>query len=170
MPSENKDIYYMKFAIEQAKLAEEINEVPVGAIVVYTDGTGKNTIVSSAFNTKEDQHSPSAHAEFKAIEKASQILGRWRLSDCTIYVTLEPCLMCAGLMQQARISRCVFGAYDPKGGALGSLYSIHKDSRLNHNFTVTSGVCERACADILTNFFKKKRESLKNSKNYQKHT
>jgi len=88
-----------------------------------------------------------------ALEEAARILGRWRLSDCTVYVTLEPCLMCAGLMHQARIARCVYGAADPKAGALGSLYRVHEDSRLNHCFEVTGGICAEESAQLLSNFF-----------------
>jgi tRNA(adenine34) deaminase len=142
------DISFMQLALEQAHLAAELGEVPVGAVVVL-DGEA----IARAHNRREIDASPSAHAEFLALSEASKVLGRWRLSDCTVYVTLEPCVMCAGLMHQARIARCVFGASDPKAGALGTLYQVHEDSRLNHTFSVESGVCAQECASILSNFF-----------------
>lgn len=146
------DTDYMKIALELARKAAEAGEVPVGALVVKDD-----EIISQAFNMREAKTSPSAHAEFLAIDEASRKLGRWRLSDCTIYVTLEPCVMCAGLMHQARIKKCVFGAKDPKAGAVASLYKIHEDERLNHNFEVVGGVLEDECAQILSDFFKERR-------------
>lgn len=138
----------MKLALEQAQEAALMGEVPVGAVVVC-----EGEVLCSAFNRREIDASPSAHAEFLALMQAAQLLGRWRLSDCTVYVTLEPCLMCAGLMLQARIARCVYGASDPKAGALGSLYKVHEDARLNHSFDVVSGVCAVESAEELSNFF-----------------
>ncbi|MDR3136544.1 MAG: nucleoside deaminase [Coriobacteriales bacterium] len=114
---------------------------------------GEAVLVSQAHNRRETDANPAAHAEFLAIVKAARTLGRWRLDDCAVYVTLEPCVMCAGLMQQARIARCVYAAPDPKAGALGSLYRIHTDSRLNHSFVVKSGVCEQESAHLLSDFF-----------------
>lgn len=146
------DTDYMKIALDLAHQAAEAGEVPVGALVVKDD-----EIISQAFNMREAKTSPSAHAEFLAIDEASRKLGKWRLSDCTIYVTLEPCVMCAGLMHQARIKKCVFGAKDPKAGAVASLYKIHEDERLNHNFEVVGGVLEDECAQILSDFFKERR-------------
>ena len=146
------DTDYMKIALELAHQAAEAGEVPVGALVVKDD-----EIISQAFNMREAKTSPSAHAEFLAIDKASRKLGKWRLNDCTVYVTLEPCVMCAGLMHQARIKKCVFGAKDPKAGAVASLYKIHEDERLNHNFEVVGGVLEDECAQILSDFFKERR-------------
>lgn len=145
----------MQLALEQARLAAALGEVPIGAVVVC-----EGTVISAAHNRREIDADPSAHAEFAALMQASRTLRRWRLTGCTVYVTLEPCLMCAGLMHQARIDRCVFGAADPKGGALGTLYEVHADERLNHNFEVTSGVCEAECANILSSFF----VNLRNSK------
>lgn len=143
-----QDSHFMRLALEQARLAASLGEVPIGAVVVL-DGE----VISSGYNRREIDADPSAHAEFSAMIKAARTLGRWRLTGCTVYVTLEPCLMCAGLMQQARIDRCVYGAADPKGGALGTLYQVHEDQRLNHNFTVTAGVLEQECATILSDFF-----------------
>ncbi len=142
------DITFMQMAIEQAKLAEQIGEVPIGAVVVFG-----GEVIAAAHNRREIDKDASAHAEFTALLEAMRKLDRWRLTGCTVYVTLEPCLMCAGLMHQSRIDRCVYGAPDPKAGALGTLYSIHSDERLNHRFEVTAGVCEEQCAMLLSEFF-----------------
>ena len=144
---------YMKIAIDEAKLALDVDEVPIGAIVVDENGE----VISRAHNLRETSQSPSAHAEFLAIEAACKMRACWRLLGCSVFVTLEPCVMCAGLMHQARISRCVFGAFDKKAGALATLFEVGSDSRLNHNFAATGGVCERECAELLTNFFRGKR-------------
>ena len=148
MDTTPSDSAFMQLALEQAQIAASLEEVPVGAVVVLN-----GEVIASAHNRREIDASPSAHAEFLALQEAAEKLGRWRLSDCTVYVTLEPCLMCAGLMHQARIARCVYGAADPKAGALGTLYSVHEDTRLNHNFEVESSVCADECASILSNFF-----------------
>lgn len=147
------DIEYMKLALEQARLAGELGEVPIGAVVVC-DGR----VVASAHNRREIDADPAGHAEFIALKEAAAVLGRWRLSDATVYVTLEPCPMCAGLMHQARIARCVYGASDPKAGALGSLYDLHADTRLNHTFEVERGVLESESAQLLSGFFTGLRE------------
>jgi tRNA(adenine34) deaminase len=145
---ETVDVACMLLALEQARIAAAIGEVPIGAVVVC-DGE----VVATGYNRREIDVDPSAHAEFSALIAASKRLGRWRLTGCTVYVTLEPCLMCAGLMQLSRVDRCVFGASDPKGGALGTLYKLHSDERLNHRFEVTAGVCERECSALLSGFF-----------------
>lgn len=142
------DETYMTLALEEARKAEAIGEVPIGSVVVC-DGA----VVAAGHNRREIDTDPTAHAELIAIREASQRLERWRLSDCTVYVTLEPCPMCAGLMHQARISRCVYGAADPKAGALGTLYDLHDDTRLNHRFDVTSGVLAEESAALLRAFF-----------------
>jgi tRNA(adenine34) deaminase len=147
------DEMYMALALEEALRAESIGEVPIGAVVVC-DGA----VVARAHNRREVDHDPAGHAELLAIRDAASRLRRWRLSDCTVYVTLEPCPMCAGLMHQARISRCVFAAPDPKAGALGTLYDLHDDRRLNHRFDVTSGVLEEQSADMLRAFFRRLRD------------
>ena len=147
------DETYMAMALEEARAAERIGEVPIGAVVVC-DGA----VVARAHNRREADTDPSAHAEFLAIREASQKLGRWRLSDCTVYVTLEPCPMCAGLMHQARVSRLVYGAPDPKAGACGTLYDLSNDERLNHRFEVTRGVLGEECGNILSTFFRGLRE------------
>ena len=155
----------IQLALDEARLAAEKGEVPIGAVVVYEPidpatrrSLAKPAIIACAHNLRETLRDPSAHAEFLAMREASRKLDRWRLSDCTVYVTLEPCLMCAGLMYQARIRRCVYGAHDPKAGALGSLYAIHTDSRLNHRFEVTDGILEDECAAVLRQFFENKRK------------
>ena len=153
------DERFMREAIAEAKAAGAIGEVPIGAVVVC-DGE----IVARAHNLRETNADPSAHAEFSAMVAAARALGRWRLSGCTVYVTLEPCLMCAGLMVNARIDRCVFGAADPKGGAVGTLYDVSRDPRLNHEFAVTPGVLEPECAELLTDFFAALRERRRQAK------
>lgn len=148
----SKDESFMDLALEQAKIAASLDEVPIGAVVVYED-----TVIAQAYNRREIDHDPAGHAEFLALKQAADVLGVWRLTGCTVYVTLEPCVMCAGLMHQARVSRCVFGAFDPKAGALGSLYQIHQDARLNHTFEATSGVRAEQSAALLKDFFAQKR-------------
>lgn len=153
------DEKYMRLALAEADAAAAEGEVPIGAVVVC-DGQ----VVARAHNRRELDLDPSAHAEFSAMVAASQALGRWRLSGCTVYVTLEPCLMCAGLMVNARIDRCVFGAADPKGGALGTLYDVSHDPRLNHEFEVTPGVLADEAASQLRSFFRARREASKAAK------
>jgi tRNA(Arg) A34 adenosine deaminase TadA len=143
------DEVIMRLALDEARKAAALGEVPIGAVVVL-DGA----VVSSASNRRELDHDPTAHAELLAIREASRKLERWRLSDCAVYVTLEPCPMCAGLMHQARIARCVYGAADPKAGALGTLYDLHDDVRLNHRFDVTAGVLADESAELLRAFFR----------------
>ncbi len=153
------DERFMELAIAQAQAAAQMGEVPIGAVVVC-DGQ----VVAAAHNRRETDHDPSAHAEFSALVEASRVLDRWRLTGCTVYVTLEPCLMCAGLMVNSRIDRCVFGAPDPKGGALGTLYDVSCDPRLNHEFDVTSGVLADTCAHLLRDFFCRRRRERKAAK------
>jgi len=147
-----QDERFMQQALEEARLAAEEDEVPIGAVVVC-DGE----VVARAHNRRETEADPSAHAEFSAMLQAANALGRWRLTGCTVYVTLEPCLMCAGLMINARIDRCVYGATDPKGGALGTLYDVSADPRLNHAFEVTAGVLADDSAEMLRAFFRERR-------------
>ena len=142
------DEQFMREALAEARAAAAEGEVPIGAVVVY-DGK----VIARAHNRRELDEDPSAHAEFSAMLKASRALGRWRLAGCTVYVTLEPCVMCSGLMVNARIDRCVFGAPDPKGGALTSLYALGSDRRLNHEFNVVQGVLADECAQELSGFF-----------------
>ena len=166
-----RDNEYMQLALTQARQAADMGEVPIGAVVVYepVDPATRRTlaearVIASACNRRETDQDPAGHAEFIAMKQASQALGAWRLADCTVYVTLEPCIMCAGLMHQARIRRCVFGASDPKAGALGSLYQIHSDERLNHRFEVEAGVCAEECSKLLKDFFQAKRAKMKQQK------
>lgn len=142
------DEKFMREALAEARAAAAVGEVPIGAVVVCA-----GEIVARARNRRELDQDPSAHAEFAALCAAAQALGRWRLSDCTVYVTLEPCCMCAGLMVNARVGRCVYGAADAKAGALGSLYDLNADSRLNHSFNVTAGVLADECRDVLSSYF-----------------
>lgn len=142
------DEKFMREALAEARAAAAVGEVPIGAVVVRA-----GEIVARAHNRRELDQDPSAHAEFSALCAAAQALGRWRLSDCTVYVTLEPCCMCAGLMVNARVGRCVYGAADAKAGALGSLYDLNADSRLNHRFNVTAGVLADECRAVLSGYF-----------------
>ena len=148
MTSTRIDEKFMREALAEARAAAVVGEVPIGAVVVRA-----GEIVARAHNRRELDQDPSAHAEFAALCAAAQSLGRWRLSDCTVYVTLEPCCMCAGLMVNARVGRCVYGAADAKAGALGSLYDLNADSRLNHRFNVTAGVLADECRAVLSGYF-----------------
>lgn len=148
MTSTGIDEKFMCEALAEARAAAAVGEVPIGAVVVRA-----GEIVARAHNRRELDQDPAAHAEFAALCAASQTLGRWRLSDCTVYVTLEPCCMCAGLMVNARVGRCVYGAADAKAGALGSLYDLNADSRLNHRFNVTAGVLADECREVLSGYF-----------------
>lgn len=147
---------YMRMALDEARLAAEEGEVPIGAVVVHED-----EVIARVHNRRETDRDPSAHAEFSAMCAAARALDRWRLTGCAVYVTLEPCLMCAGLMVNARIDRCVYGAPDPKGGALGTLFDVSHDERLNHEFEVTSGVLADECAAELRSFFRARRAKKK---------
>ena len=155
---------YMRLAIDEARRAEGLGEVPIGAVVVYEPidpatrrPLAEPRVIARACNLRETTWDPAGHAEFLAMRQASAVLGAWRLAGCTVYVTLEPCIMCAGLMHQARIDRCVYGAPDPKAGALGTLYRINEDERLNHNFAAAPGVLGDECAEMLRAFFARKR-------------
>ncbi len=145
---------YMKAAIEMAKRAQEAGDVPVGAVIVRN-----NEIIAQAFNEKEALNVPTCHAEMLAIERAALKLDRWRLIDCELFVTLEPCVMCAGAIVHARLKRVVFGALDPKAGAVVSLYQILNDERLNHRPEVVSGLLGVECSKLLSDFFKSRRNS-----------
>ena len=138
----------MRLALDEARKAGAAGEVPIGAVVVCGD-----VVVAHGHNRRETDADPTAHAEMIAVREASKALGRWRLSGCTVYVTLEPCPMCAGALHAARIDRCVYGATDPKAGALGTLYDIASDERLNHRYEVTAGVLADESSAILKEFF-----------------
>lgn len=146
------DEYYMKRALELAHKAFDLGEVPVGALIVK-DGE----IISEAYNLREKSKMSTAHAEILAIEEACRRLGSWRLEDCTLYVTLEPCPMCAGALINSRIGRVVYGVKDPRAGCLGSLLNFNSYP-FNHNFTVDNGILKNECAQILNDFFMSRRE------------
>lgn len=151
------DLWFMGLALEQAELAYRHQEVPVGAVLVSADGT----VLSSQFNLKESHFNPVAHAEMLALSEAAKKEQNWRLTGCTLYVTLEPCPMCLTAMVQARVARCVFGAYDAKGGAMSLGYHLHQDKRLNHQFSMMGGIKHFECSRILSSFFKERRSAYK---------
>jgi len=155
------DKEFMRIALSHAEEAAKRGDVPVGALIVQkvTDSGSlifKNNIISSGCNKKSND--PTAHAEMNAIREACQILNRWNLSDCELFVTLEPCPMCAGAIVQARISRVVYGCADPKAGAAGTLYNILNDTRLNHRCRITCGVLAEESKALLIDFFRERRE------------
>lgn len=151
----DQDIHFMKKAIREAKKAEKIDEVPIGAVLVK-DGE----IIARGYNTRETKQISTHHAEICCIERACRKLNTWRLENCTLYVTLEPCPMCAGAIFQSRISRVVYGASDPKGGSYGSCFNLNEVRGLNHYPEVTSGILEEECSKMLKNFFKNKRKKI----------
>ncbi|MCL2004710.1 MAG: tRNA adenosine(34) deaminase TadA [Planctomycetaceae bacterium] len=145
--------YFMRLALQEAEAAAEENEVPVGAVIVHRE----RRVIASDHNRREQLRDPTAHAEMLAITQAAEALGSWRLDECTLYVTLEPCPMCAGAIVQARIPRVVYGADDPKSGAVLSLFNLLNDARLNHQCAVISGVLSEPCGQILSQFFQRQR-------------
>ncbi|HEX7805951.1 MAG TPA: tRNA adenosine(34) deaminase TadA [Cellulomonas sp.] len=147
------DVRWMTAAIDEARAALGSGDVPVGAVVVGPDGK----VVGRGRNARERDHDPTAHAEVVALRAASVRLGRWRLDDCTLVVTLEPCLMCAGATVLARVPRLVLGAWDPKAGACGSQWDVVRDRRLNHRVEVVGGVLEDECGALLREFFEERR-------------
>ena len=154
--AQNNDIFYMNRAIELAKKAAELGEVPIGAVIVK-----EGKIVGEGYNLRESAKLSTAHAEIAAIEAACKNLGGWRLFGCTLYVTLEPCAMCAGAIVNSRIDRVVYGAPDIRFGACGSLFNINSYP-LNHAFIADSGVCENECKALLSDFFKTLRKQKDN--------
>jgi tRNA(adenine34) deaminase len=152
MESSIEDEKYMKLAIQQAQIAAENGDVPIGAVIVY-----KNRIIGKAYNQREQLKDPTAHAEIIALTQAASFIESWRLHDCTIYVTLEPCPMCAGALVLARMDRLVYGCDDPKTGACKSLYNIVQDERLNHRLEVTGGILAGQCSKLLQEFFQRRR-------------
>lgn len=151
---------FMKAALDLARRAEAKGEVPIGAVIV-----SEGQIVGRGYNLRETRKRPTAHAELLAIEAAARKLGRWRLEHTTLYVTLEPCLMCWGAIVLARIPRVVFGAKDPKAGVCGSLLSLHEERRFNSHPQVIGGLMEAECSSILSEFFKRLRKEKKQGKN-----
>lgn len=154
--NQQRDQQFMETALEIARLAPELGDVPVGAVVVH-----EGKIIASAHNRRELDQDPCAHAELLAMRLAAKAVGSWRLEGCTVYVTLEPCAMCAGAMVLARIERCVYGCTDPKGGFLGTLGDLSAHPALNHRFEVTPGVMAEECADELRSFFRQLRARKK---------
>lgn len=151
------DEQFMRTAIAQAQIAQDNGDVPIGAVIVY-----RNQIIGKAYNQREQLKDPTAHAEIIALTQAAAFLESWRLNDCTIYVTLEPCPMCAGALVLARMKRLVYGCDDHKTGAVKSLYNIVQDTRLNHRLEVTSGVLAAECSELLQKFFQTRRIENKN--------
>lgn len=150
-------LWFMNIALEQAELAYRAQEVPVGALLVSPTGE----ILSRQHNLKESHFNPVAHAEILAITEGAKKLQNWRLTDCYMYVTLEPCPMCLTALVQSRVKACIFGAYDQKGGALSLGYHLHRDKRLNHQFSVVGGVMHFECSRILSQFFRERRTSYR---------
>lgn len=146
------DERFIRAALEQAGAARDSDDVPVGALLVR-----EGRVIGRGVNQREKLQDPTAHAEMLALTAAAAFVGHWRLSGCTAYVTLEPCPMCAGALVLARVERLVFGAYDEKGGACGSLYEISTDARLNHRMETTGGVLADACSALLRDFFRQRR-------------
>ncbi|WP_404456932.1 tRNA adenosine(34) deaminase TadA [Oceanobacillus kapialis] len=155
----NMDEKYMYEAMKQAKKAGAKREVPIGAVIVFQD-----EVIATGFNEREASQTTLSHAELIAIEEANKKIGSWRLEDCTLYVTLEPCPMCAGAIVQSRIKRVVYGAPDPKAGCAGTLMNLLEEERFNHQVEVTSGVLEEECGSLLRDFFRGLRKQKRNEK------
>ncbi|TYS58896.1 tRNA adenosine(34) deaminase TadA [Sutcliffiella horikoshii] len=154
-----EDEHFMKLAIEEAKKAEALKEVPIGAVLVH-DGK----VISKGYNLRETTQRSITHAEIMVIDQACEALQTWRLEEATLYVTLEPCPMCAGAIIQSRINKVVYGAKDPKAGCAGTLMNILQDERFNHQTEVVSGIMEEECGDLLSSFFRKLRQQKKEKK------
>ncbi|MBP2078565.1 tRNA(adenine34) deaminase [Oceanobacillus polygoni] len=150
------DEKFMEAAIGEAQKALTLNEVPIGAVIVYND-----EIIAKGYNLRESSQTTLSHAELVAIQEANEKIGSWRLEDCTLYVTLEPCPMCAGAIVQSRIKRVVYGATDPKAGCAGTLMNLLNEPRFNHQVELTSGVLQTECAALLTDFFRAIRKRKK---------
>jgi len=150
------DEQFMRAAMQEADKARKMDEVPIGAVIVH-DGA----IIATGHNLRETSQTSLSHAELIAIEEANKKIGSWRLEDCTLYATLEPCPMCAGAIVQSRVKRVVYGASDPKAGCAGTLMNLLQDERFNHQVELTSGVLEQECGDLLRDFFRALREKRK---------
>tara|TARA_R110001583_G_scaffold19264_11_gene75599 strand:- start:4564 stop:5088 length:525 start_codon:yes stop_codon:yes gene_type:complete len=161
--SEHDDQYFMQRAFELAQQAEQLDEIPVGAVVVY-----QGIIIGEGFNQSILLNDPSAHAEMIAIRQAGKHLNNYRLLDCTLYVTLEPCSMCAGLLVHGRIKRLVYASPDLKTGAAGSVFNLVGTSQLNHMIVVDNGIMAQQCSELLSGFFKRRRSEKKLAKNSNK--
>ena len=154
-----KDSIYMKEALKQARKAYKIKEVPIGCVIVHED-----KVIARGYNKRNTKKNTLAHAEILAINKASKVLGDWRLEDCTMYITLEPCQMCAGAIVQARVKRVVIGSMNPKAGCGGSILNLLEMEQFNHQVEVERGVLEEECSTMMTEFFKELREEKKRMK------
>ena len=153
------DTYYMQIALEEARKAAELGEIPIGAVLVQNE-----EIICRGHNMRETWQAATAHAEVIVIEEACRRLGRWRLSGCTLYVTVEPCPMCSGAIVNSRIDRVVYGCPDVKAGGAESIFNIISNPNLNHTAVVVSGVCEQECAQVMKDFFKRRRAENKKLK------
>lgn len=156
----SNDEKYMKEALKQAKKAYALNEVPIGCVIVY-----KDKIIARGYNRRNTDKTTLSHAEINAIKKAAKKLGDWRLEGCTIYITLEPCQMCAGALVQARIDRAVVGSMNPKAGCAGSIINLLQMKEFNHQVDFEKGILENECTQLLQGFFKQLRENKKKEKN-----
>ena len=154
VPDQSRDIFFMQQALIQARHAWTLGEVPVGAVVVC-----EGEVIASGCNHPIGTHDPTAHAEIRALRAAAEILGNYRLPGCELYVTLEPCVMCAGAMMHARLARVIYGATDPKTGACGSVLNLFEQERLNHHTEVTGGVLADECGEVLRAFFAERRRA-----------
>ncbi len=159
MDCSEHDQLFMRAALAEAEKAENLGEVPIGAVIVHD-----SQIIGRGHNLRESSQDPTTHAEVIAIRQAARSLQSWRLLDCTLYVTLEPCVMCMGAIILARVPRLVFGCHDPKVGAVGSLYNFAEDDRFNHRVEVESGVLQQECSQQLSTFFRRLREEKKQQK------
>ncbi len=157
------DERFMKQAITQAKKASRIGEVPIGCVIVY-----EGKVIGRGYNRRTTDKSTLAHAEIAAIKKATKVMGDWRLEDCTLYVTLEPCPMCAGAIVQSRMKRCVIGTMSPKSGCAGSILNLLDEPQFNHQVEIESGVLADECSDILKVFFKELRVKVKAERELEK--
>lgn len=155
---------YMKEAIRQAKKAEAVGDVPIGCVIVFED-----KIIARAYNQRNKKKTTLAHAELLAIQKASKKLGDWRLEECTMYITLEPCQMCAGAIVQARIPKVVIGAMNPKAGCAGSVLNILQVDKFNHQVEIERGILKEECSQMLSDFFRQLRKKKKEGKAYEDH-
>ena len=160
-----QDEKYMKEALKQAVKARKIGEVPIGCVIVYED-----RIIGRGYNRRNTDKSTLAHAEISAIKKAAKVIGDWRLEECTLYVTLEPCPMCGGAIVQSRMKRCVIGTMSPKSGCAGSILNLLQEPRFNHQVEITEGVLRDECQEMLQEFFRELRIKLKEEKRLAENT
>ena len=161
MGTSNTDQKFIELALEEARLAAEEGEVPVGAVLVVN-----GEVIARAHNLREELSDPTAHAEMLALREASQRLLRWRLTGATLYITMEPCAMCAGAAVLARIDRIVYGCNDPKAGACGTVFDIAREPQLNHRIEITGGILKEECQNIVQKFFENRRKKIRNSERW----